>query len=136
MIMFKKSENRQLTKHFNSSEFECPCKECKDANQYISPELLELLEEVREAYGKPIVITSGYRCPARNVKVGGAKNSSHLAGLAVDISPKVITTDELDKLYDLCYNKFDNIGDGRDKKFIHVDVRPAKASGKRHWIYT
>jgi|SanBayMetagenome_1026888.scaffolds.fasta_scaffold164347_1 uncharacterized protein YcbK (DUF882 family) len=136
MITFKKKENKQLTKHFNSSEFECPCKQCKNANQYISLELLELLEKVREAYGHPIVVTSGYRCPAHNVKIGGAKSSSHLAGLAADISPKLITLDDLDTLYEICYNTFSNIGDGRNKKFIHVDVRPAKPSGKRHWIYT
>lgn len=135
MIPFKKLENKQLTKHFNSSEFECPCKECKNATQYISSELLELLEEVREKYGKPIVVTSGYRCPAHNVNIGGAKSSSHLAGLAADISPKLITLDELDILYEICYNTFSNIGDGRSKKFVHVDVRPPKLSGKRHWIY-
>jgi len=135
MITFKKSENKQLTKHFNSSEFECSCADCKDANQYISQDLLDKLEQVRTLYGKPISVTSGYRCPSHNVKIGGATNSSHLAGLAVDICPKLMNLDELDLLYEICYNIFDNIGDGRNKKFVHVDVRPKKPSGKRHWLY-
>ena len=42
------------------------------------------LELVRQALGCPIIITSGYRCPALNARVGGAANSAHTKGLAVD----------------------------------------------------
>ena len=42
------------------------------------------LEFVRKALGKPIIITSGYRCPALNARVGGASTSAHTKGLAVD----------------------------------------------------
>lgn len=42
------------------------------------------LELVRAALGKPIVITSGYRCPALNARVGGVSTSAHTRGLAVD----------------------------------------------------
>lgn len=44
------------------------------------------LQPLREAYGKPIIVTSGYRCPELNVKVGGAKNSQHSKGQAADIN--------------------------------------------------
>lgn len=133
MITFKKKENKQLTKHFNSSEFECPCDKCDD--QKISSRFLEKLERVREEYGKSIIVTSGYRCPDHNAEIGGKENSSHMAGIAGDITPKLITLDELDTLYEICYNIFDNIGDGRSKKFIHVDDREPKSTGKRHWVY-
>lgn len=43
------------------------------------------LEQLRELYGKPIVITSGYRCPELNKAVGGKANSQHLRGEAVDL---------------------------------------------------
>lgn len=46
-----------------------------------------LLEPLRIYYGKPICITSGYRCPKLNEAVGGAANSSHKYGLAADIIP-------------------------------------------------
>lgn len=42
------------------------------------------LQPLRNAWGKPIAITSGYRCPALNKAVGGAYNSAHLEGYGVD----------------------------------------------------
>ena len=38
---------------------------------------LQRLEEIREGYNKPIVISSGYRCPELNKAVGGSKTSDH-----------------------------------------------------------
>lgn len=43
------------------------------------------METVREILGaRPILVTSGYRCPALNTEVGGSKTSAHLLGWAVD----------------------------------------------------
>ena len=50
-------------------------------------ELIELLDDVRTAWGGPLIVTSGYRCPQLNKNVGGAKTSAHLTGYAVDIVP-------------------------------------------------
>ena len=44
-----------------------------------------VLDPLREWYGKPIYITSGYRCPELNKAVGGVGNSYHLRGMAADI---------------------------------------------------
>ena len=43
------------------------------------------LEELRKRSGTPIRINSGYRSPQLNRKIGGAANSNHLTGCAVDI---------------------------------------------------
>ena len=43
------------------------------------------LEVLRERYGKPIIINSGYRSPQLNRKIGGVATSNHLTGCAVDI---------------------------------------------------
>ena len=43
------------------------------------------LEVLREMYGKPIIINSGYRSPQLNKKIGGVPTSNHLTGCAVDI---------------------------------------------------
>jgi hypothetical protein len=43
------------------------------------------MDEIRENYGKPIYVNSWYRCKELNAEVGGAEDSYHLKGLAVDI---------------------------------------------------
>lgn len=45
----------------------------------------KLLQPLRDAYGKPMEINSGYRCPALNEAVNGAKGSQHMKGEAVDV---------------------------------------------------
>lgn len=47
-------------------------------------ELANVLQDIRDEIGKPIIISSGYRCRALNKSIGGAKNSDHLYGRAVD----------------------------------------------------
>ena len=51
-------------------------------------ELVEnLLDPLREAWGSAIKVTSGFRCPALNRAVGGAKKSAHMTGYAADLKP-------------------------------------------------
>lgn len=45
----------------------------------------DVLQVIRDAYGKPIVVGSGYRCPKLNKAVGGVKNSQHMTAAAADI---------------------------------------------------
>lgn len=49
--------------------------------------LMDLLDKIREAYGKPIRVTSGYRCPELNKAVKGSKTSQHMKGQAADLVP-------------------------------------------------
>lgn len=44
-----------------------------------------VLDPLREKWGAPIIVTSGYRCPALNKAVGGASGSQHMKGEAADI---------------------------------------------------
>ena len=82
----------QLTEHFTLEEFtrSTVASRLKIDNS-VPDELMPniqltaiKLELVRQALGKPIVITSGYRCPALNARVGGVSTSAHTKGLAVD----------------------------------------------------
>lgn len=52
-------------------------------------------ERVREIVGKPMTITSGYRCPDLNKAVGGAISSQHKLGEAIDFVCKGLTTEEI-----------------------------------------
>ena len=73
---------RQLAPGFKVREFRC-----RDGSDVvmIDESLVMLLQCIREHFGKPITITSGYRTAAHNAAVGGAKSSQHLLGRAADI---------------------------------------------------
>ena len=45
-----------------------------------------VLDPLREAWGAPLYVSSGYRCPALNRAVGGARRSQHMMGQAADVS--------------------------------------------------
>ena len=62
----------------------------------------EVLEPIREAYGKPIIVTSGYRCPELNKAVGGVATSEHLQGMAADIRTLSDTKADNKKLWMIC----------------------------------
>ena len=47
-----------------------------------------VLDPIREEWGGPIIVNSGYRCPELNKAVGGAQYSYHMKGMAADIRPK------------------------------------------------
>ena len=48
----------------------------------------KVLDPIREDWGGPIIVSSGYRCPELNAKVGGAKTSGHLYGYCADLQVK------------------------------------------------
>lgn len=64
----------------------------------ISAAISNKMRAIQNVFGKRLVITSGFRSPERNSKVGGAKNSAHMRGNAVDISTNGMSTDEKVKL--------------------------------------
>ena len=72
---------RKLAPGFKVREFRC-----RDGSDVvmIDQTLVVLLQAIREHFGKPITITSGYRTAAHNAAVGGAKSSQHLLGRAAD----------------------------------------------------
>jgi hypothetical protein len=70
-----------MTQHFSRREFRCA--DC--ALDTINASLVHRLEQARQLYGKPLVITSGIRCAKHNKAVGGLPDSAHLNGLAADI---------------------------------------------------
>src|SRR5574343_559561 len=133
ILEWKRGAKLQISEHFTSCEFECPCGKCE--KQFISRTLVSKLEHVRHEAKQPIHINSGYRCEEHNKAVGGHSSSSHVYGLAADIRPSNFDVNDLDNLYKICYDEFDNIGNGINKGFIHVDTRAKKATGKRLWSY-
>jgi zinc D-Ala-D-Ala carboxypeptidase len=70
-----------MTAHFSRREFRCP--DC--GYDAINTSLVQRLEQARQLFGKPMVVTSGARCKKHNAAVGGLPDSAHLKGLAADI---------------------------------------------------
>lgn len=58
-----------------------------EVKQHLKELIENLLNPIREAWGGPIIVTSGYRCPRLNTVLKGSKTSAHLTGYAADLIP-------------------------------------------------
>lgn len=101
-----------------------PTQEVKDnLNKLID----NVLDPLRELYGKPIIVNSGYRCTKLNKAIGGAKNSQHLVGQASDIRTVQNTKESNKELFDLIKNSklpFDQLINEYDYNWVHVSYSP------------
>lgn len=91
-------ETLRLSKNFVLKEFLSPDLTVDQHPLYIVERLGRLareLQKVRDALGKPMIISSGYRSKAHNKKVGGASKSMHLQGLAADFDVPGMTADQV-----------------------------------------
>ena len=80
-----------------------------------------ILDPLRERYGKPIYVNSGYRSPALNKAINGAKTSQHMKGLAADITAGSTTKNKI--LFELIQElklPFDQLIDEKNFRWIHV----------------
>ena len=82
-----------------------------------------VLDKVREIYGKPIKVNSGYRSKLVNKKVGGASNSQHTKGEAVDITGGNKTENKV--IYEIIKNlgKYDQLINEYDYSWIHISYK-------------
>lgn len=85
-----------------------------------------VLDPLREMYGKPIYVNSGYRSEALNKAVGGSKTSQHVLGMAADIDTR--TREGNQELFDLIAKNlsFDQLIDEKDYSWIHVSFDPKR----------
>ncbi len=69
-----------LTKNFSRSDFLCHCVVCAEnpARPSTKIEVVHALQDVRDVYGKPIIVTRGVSCSAHNASLGGVSDSRHL----------------------------------------------------------
>lgn len=83
------------------------------------------LDKVREGWGSPIIITSGFRPPSVNARVGGVRNSRHIVGDAVDIAPQGKHNIQYFQSW-IDQRWFGALGWGASKGFVHLDMRNGK----------
>jgi uncharacterized protein YcbK (DUF882 family) len=120
----------KLTNNFTLQEFNSKCG--RDIPNNVLPNILQLaknLQVLRDAVGKSITITSGYRSPQHNKKIGGAKDSQHVKGMAVDIKVAGMTPKEVALVIEglIESGKMKQGGIGIYASWVHYDIRGTKA---------
>jgi len=111
-------------KFFKMDEFEC---RCGCGRNEIDPGFVAILDKIRATYyDRPLVVTSGYRCPEWDKEIGGKGN--HPTGSAADL----LVSKGAD-MYDFTQACFamsiPRIILYRDKPHVHVDMAPDKPKG-------
>ena len=94
----------------------------------LNEDALDKLQELRVTLGKPLIVTSAYRSPEHNRKVGGAKGSKHLEGSAFDIS--MANHDPASFIAAARKAGFKGIGTYPRSNFVHIDTGPARSWGE------
>ena len=117
-----KEGNVKLSKNFTVKEFAC-----FDGTDtvFISLALVNLLQKIRDHFGKAVIINSAYRTEAHNKAIGGATYSQHKYGLAADIHINGVTPKEIAAYVETLMPSSGGIG--IYKSFVHVDVRQVKS---------
>lgn len=91
----------------------------------------KVLDPLREDWGKPITVNSGFRSAELNKKVGGASNSQHMAGEAADITAGNNADNK--KLFELAQKlklPVDQLIDEQNFKWLHVSYRSGNNRGQ------
>lgn len=126
---FAKNGDRRLAPDFKVRELRC-----WDGSDTVMVDetLTVVLQCIREHFGKPVTITSGYRTAAHNAAVGGAKSSQHLLGRAADIRVEGVSVEDVAAYAESLMPDWGGVGRypvkaGRTTGWVHVDTRAEKA---------
>ena len=124
-----KDGNRRIAPDFKVRELRC-----RDGTDTVMVDevLTVVLQCIREHFGKPVTITSGYRTAAHNAAVGGAKSSQHLLGRAADIRVQDVSVEDAAAYAESLMPDWGGVGRypvkaGRATGWVHVDTRADKA---------
>lgn len=118
---YKKGISVKISDNFNSTEFDCHGNGCC-RETVIDLEMVDILQEIRNHFGKAVTVNSGYRCKTHNKNVGGASKSRHLYGMAADIVVKGVEPIEVAKYAESIGVK----GIGLYSWGCHIDSRDTK----------
>ena len=127
MIEFEKGRSDKISKNFQYKEFDCHGQGCCSTT-IIDEKLVEYVQQIRDHFGKPVTITSPYRCEVHNRSVGGATKSYHMRGQAADIVVQGVSSREVAKYAEsigiLGIGLYETSKDGY---FTHIDTRTTKS---------
>ena len=119
---YTKDGTKFLSSNFRVREFRC-----KDDTDpiFVDSDLVDILQKVRDHFGKAVTITSAFRTASHNKKVGGATYSQHLYGKAADIKVSGVAASVVADFAETLMPSTGGIG--RYSTFTHVDVRKVKS---------
>lgn len=107
---------------------------CKDGSDpvFVDMDLVKLLQQIRDHFGKPLTITSAFRTAAHNKNVKGATYSQHCYGKAADIRVQGVSVEAVADYAETLLKDTGGIGrypvkKGRPAGWVHVDVRETKS---------
>jgi len=112
---------------------------CKGTGEcHMDEEFMARLTRLREDYGKPMIVSSGYRDIAYNTTIGGSPNSAHIYGRAADI---IVGGHDAFRLMRLAIiHEFTGIGVSQrgmyERRFLHLDTMEDGDHHPRPWIWS
>jgi uncharacterized protein YcbK (DUF882 family) len=143
------------SRHFSIEDFDCQSGAPVPLELHPRIEaLMGMLDVIRDEWGGPISVVSGYRDPAYNAMLvaasakrnggvsGVAKDSQHVHARAADIRPSNATTERVKRLHDLILAMYGRGlvaelgGLGIYRRWVHVDIRPKTANHLARWVGT
>lgn len=119
---YARTDKSKLTENFSISEFHCTGKECGCTETLHDEALSAYLQQIRDHFGKPIHITSGYRCAKHNASIGGSGTSRHMKGQAADFTITGISPAQIAAYAE----QLGILGIGLYDDFVHIDTRSTK----------
>lgn len=121
----------ELCESEKAVEFKIENKSTPEIEKRLESLVDNVLDPLRTWYGKPINVSSGYRCPELNRIVGGSKTSQHMKGEAADIT--VYSRAENKKLFDYIKDNlpYDQLIDEKNFAWVHVSYRSENENRKQ-----
>jgi len=110
--------------NFTKTEFDCSY----TGKNEMQPSFMEALQKLRTEYGKPMVVTSGYRDPTHPQEAKKPAPGQHSKGLAVDIACDATEAHKIIKL--AMAHGFKGVGVSQragTARFVHLDMREGPA---------
>ena len=113
----------ELTKSETANKRKIDNKPTKEVENCLNQLIDNILDPLRKAYGQPIIVSSGYRCPELNKAVGGARTSQYTLGQAADIHTKSNSKESNKQLFELIKQlklPFDQLINEYNYSWVHV----------------